>query len=300
VEAERLYRVRGTVDPLRPAGEPRGLVGEPPPLSPNGKAMDRLLTSRGLHTYRLPTAAEYVEQCPGCQGYLCNRDCKNDSYRACIAPALARHGAELLAECEVVKLEATRTEVTGVVCRRGGEEATLRAPIVILGAGAFSTPALLLRSASSEWPRGLANGSDLVGRCFMRHQVDLYVVFGEEAARGRQPQGAGVQRLLTAPGGQARHGAVLRAAPAQPVLAYMLATEMRQNPSFLTEALVPFTPLVTSLGGRLPREQHHPRADHGGPALPGEPRHPGKGGGYELSYHGARQREAAASSSSAS
>lgn len=284
VEAEKLYRVRGTVDPLRPAGEPRGLVGEPPPLSPTGKAMDQLLTSRGLHTYRLPTAAEYVDQCPGCQGFLCNRDCKNDSYRVCIAPALASHGAELLSECEVLKLEATKTEVTGVVCRQGGEEATLRAPVVILGAGAFSTPSLLLRSTSSEWPTGLANGSDMVGRNFMRHQVDLCVVFGEKPREDVNPKEIAFNDFYLHP--EAKLGTVqsFGLLPPNPVLASMLATEMRQNPNFMTEALVPFTPFITSIGGKilenstilapimedLPYKENTVR--------------PGKDGGYELSY----------------
>jgi choline dehydrogenase-like flavoprotein len=43
---------------------------------------------------------------------------------------------------------------------------------VVLAAGALATPALLLNSHSGEWPRGLANGSDWVGRNLMRHLLE--------------------------------------------------------------------------------------------------------------------------------
>ncbi|HEY9306120.1 MAG TPA: GMC oxidoreductase, partial [Mycobacterium sp.] len=39
-------------------------------------------------------------------------------------------------------------------------------------AGALVTPVLLLSSRSGDWPRGLANGSDWVGRNLMRHLLD--------------------------------------------------------------------------------------------------------------------------------
>ena len=49
---------------------------------------------------------------------------------------------------------------------------TLKAKVVVLAAGALITPVLLLNSRSGDWPRGLANGSDWVGRNLMRHLVD--------------------------------------------------------------------------------------------------------------------------------
>jgi choline dehydrogenase-like flavoprotein len=44
--------------------------------------------------------------------------------------------------------------------------------VVVLAAGALATPVLLLNSRSGDWPRGLANGSDWVGRNLMRHLLD--------------------------------------------------------------------------------------------------------------------------------
>jgi choline dehydrogenase-like flavoprotein len=173
--AEALYRVRGSPDPCRQNGPPPGLV-PPPPLSAAAQELSDFLRGKGLHPYQLPSACESVPGCQGCQGFLCPRECKNDSTRVCLKPALAQYGAQLLDECEVRKLEATREAITAVRCSRRGEEFTLRAGVVVLAAGALETPRLLLASASPEWPQGLANDSGLVGRNLMRHYIDLYAV----------------------------------------------------------------------------------------------------------------------------
>lgn len=174
-EAELLYGVRGGRDPLRGAesGPP---LPEAAPLTAAGSELYEFLGSKGLHPYRLPMACEYVPDCECCQSYLCKRNCKNDSARVCLRPAIEDHGAVLLDQCEVIRLEATREAVTGVICEHRGEELRLRADIVVLAAGALVTPMVLLRSRSDWWPNGLANGSGLVGRNLMRHFLDLYVL----------------------------------------------------------------------------------------------------------------------------
>lgn len=134
------------------------------------------MLDKGYYPYHLPLACEYVPDCKCCQGYLCDRNCKNDSARICLEPALTKFGAQLLDECEVLRLEATRKEVTGVVCHWRQRQLTLRAPLVVLAAGALATPGILLNSRSSEWPGGLANASGMVGRNLMRHYVDLYAI----------------------------------------------------------------------------------------------------------------------------
>jgi choline dehydrogenase-like flavoprotein len=174
-KAEQLYRVRGTPDPYR-QDNPRDSLLAPPPLSPAAKELADFLRTKGLHPYQLPKACQSVPACQGCQGFLCPRECKNDSTQVCLKPALAQYGAELLDECEVVKLEATRTAVTGLRCSRSGEAFTLRAGLVVLAAGALESPRLLLASASPDWPNGLANDSGLVGRNLMRHCIDLYAI----------------------------------------------------------------------------------------------------------------------------
>lgn len=174
-EAELLYRVHGTRDPLR---EAPGLspLAKAPAFSKSGIELRDFFISKGLHPYRLPLACEFVPDCQCCQGYLCPRDCKNDSARICLQPAVSQYGATLLDECEVVRLEASAKEVTTVICAWRGQEIRLRGDIVALAAGALESPTILLRSSSASWPRGLANNSGFVGRNLMRHHVDLYLL----------------------------------------------------------------------------------------------------------------------------
>jgi len=48
---------------------------------------------------------------------------------------------------------------------------TVRAKLVILSAGAVNSAAILLKSTSPKYPRGLANRSGVVGRHFMNHNA---------------------------------------------------------------------------------------------------------------------------------
>lgn len=48
--------------------------------------------------------------------------------------------------------------------------------MVFLAAGALVTPTLLLNSRSTEFPNGIGNDRDLVGRNLMRHLIDFYYV----------------------------------------------------------------------------------------------------------------------------
>jgi len=171
--AERLYRVRGGRDPLR--ADTANL--EPaPPLTAAAAVLAGHLEARGMHPYRLPSACEYVEGCRSCQGYLCPKDCKNDSVRACLNPAIIQYGAALVDDCEVIRLRASKRTVDAVECRMDGRPITLRGRIVVVAAGALATPVLLQKSASRDWPDGLANDSGLVGRNLMRHLLDLYAI----------------------------------------------------------------------------------------------------------------------------
>jgi choline dehydrogenase-like flavoprotein len=75
-----------------------------------------------------------------------------------------------------VRLEASRTSVTRVICERQGRTLALRARHVVLALGALLTPVLLMNSATAVWPHGLANDSDQVGRNLMRHFSEMFLV----------------------------------------------------------------------------------------------------------------------------
>ncbi|WP_422746631.1 GMC oxidoreductase [Mycobacterium sp. WMMD1722] len=170
-QAERLLGVRGQPDPLRPEAAAVGLPAAPP-FSPDNQPLVDYLTDRGLHPYHLPMACDYTAGCVTCQTYLCDRGCKNDAARNCVLPAVTEYGAHLLTDCRALHLAADRRRVNEVICAHQGRSLTLRARVVVLAAGALATPLLLLASRSGQWPRGLANSSDLVGRNLMRHLLD--------------------------------------------------------------------------------------------------------------------------------
>ncbi len=171
--AEELFRVRGTLDPLHPGQE---ALPEPPPMSERDRSVEDLFRRQGLHPYRVHVGCRFLDDCDGCGGVRCVRDCKSDSGNVCLLPALDTHGAKLLPECEVTKLQASATSVQQVHCRLGGRDLRIRAKKVILAAGALMTPVLLLNSRNQHWTDGLANRSGLVGRNLMVHSGDMIAV----------------------------------------------------------------------------------------------------------------------------
>jgi choline dehydrogenase-like flavoprotein len=188
----------------------------PPPISPAGADLMAWLAARGLHPYRLPLACGHSPGCATCQGLLCpQRGCKRDAAQVALYPALApalapapaltspaphaadprspaaRGHARLLTGCRVLEVLSQGRRASGVRCRLSDDsEHTLHARVVVLAAGALQTPLLLLRSRDATGHPGLANASGLVGRCLMRHLIDLYLVRPQPAAgRGYDNRG---------------------------------------------------------------------------------------------------------------
>ncbi|MFK7897280.1 MAG: GMC oxidoreductase [Myxococcota bacterium] len=173
-EAERLYEVCGTEDPLQK--DPEAELREPPELSERDAYLFDSFEKMGLNPFRAHVGCRFVEGCDECGGSLCPRSCKSDAGRISLMPAITQHDAKILSNCEVIKLEANAERVTGVVCRKGDEELVIRGKMVVVAANAYMTPALLLKSSSSEWPEGLANRSGLVGRNLMMHTSDFIAI----------------------------------------------------------------------------------------------------------------------------
>jgi choline dehydrogenase-like flavoprotein len=180
-QAESLYRVRGTQDPLAPTGNS---LLEPSPSSDRELAVFAALQDAGLNPYRIHVASERLPGCAGCPGMLCPRACRNDAARICLYPALERYGAKILPTCRAIRLEEKGRTVESVICERNGRQIALRARIFILAANAFLTPALLQRSANERFPDGLANSSGLVGRNLMMHASNHLFARLKSAASG--------------------------------------------------------------------------------------------------------------------
>ena len=245
---------------------PRSVCPPPPPFSADNQPLVDYLAGRGLHPYHLPMACDYTDDCPTCQTYLCDRSCKNDAARNGVLPAVTEHGAQLLAECRVVRLDADRTQVRQVICEHRSGTLALKAKVVVLAAGALVTPVLLLNSRSGDWPRGLANGSDMVGRNLMRHLLDCDrdLAATRQQDHGRE-QGDRAQRLLFLGRAEIRHGAV-ESARCRPWSA------LTNQPGLAAKGAAPDEPggapgLRTVLQRRTGAGRDHRR-----PALSGQPR----------------------------
>jgi choline dehydrogenase-like flavoprotein len=79
-----------------------------------------------------------------------------------------------------LETDASGGSITAVhVIRNGGPE-VYAADIVAVAAGALSSALLMFRSASDAHPKGLANGSDLVGRNYMRHNNSAFMAISRE------------------------------------------------------------------------------------------------------------------------
>jgi choline dehydrogenase-like flavoprotein len=185
--AEHLYRVHGRhgVDPTEPPASAPYLF---PPVSHEARVaeLESDFTKFGLHPFPLPMGvmldeanpeASHCIRCSTCDGFPCLVDAKADAHVVCIRSALAHPNVTLETGAFVKRLEtnASGRSVTDVVVARDGGEERYQANIVILSAGAVNSAALLLRSANVAHPRGLANGSDVVGRHYMAHNNSAVV-----------------------------------------------------------------------------------------------------------------------------
>ena len=179
--AERLYQVHGErgVDPTDPpasAPYPHPAVSHEPRLQQLSDDWARL----GHRPFHVPLGVLLDEQnprkspcirCATCDGHPCLVGAKSDAQVLCIDPALEHPNVTLLTGAYVSRLETSASggQVTRVVVQRDGAVETYSSSIVVVAGGAINSAALLLRSANDRHPRGLANGSDVVGRHYMGH-----------------------------------------------------------------------------------------------------------------------------------
>jgi choline dehydrogenase-like flavoprotein len=186
-QAEHLYRVHGRhgEDPFE---GPYSADYAHPPVEhePRIQQLSDDLEKQGLHPFHLPIGVNLDQdadglasrgsvciRCDRVDGFPCLLLAKSDSQVICVDPAVASGGIELLTGAYVERLETDGAggSVTGVVVRLDGAEETVTfsADIVVVACGAVNSAALLLRSANDRHPNGLANGSDVVGRHYLRH-----------------------------------------------------------------------------------------------------------------------------------
>jgi choline dehydrogenase-like flavoprotein len=180
-EAEHLYEVHGErgEDPTEP---PSSAPYRYPAVShePRLQQLSEDFSALGLKPFHTPLGIMLDEKnrrqsrcvrCGTCDGHPCLVNAKSDAQVVCIDPALEYANVSLLTGAYVTRLEtsASGREVTRVRVERNGQQESYTADIVVSSCGAINSAALLLRSVSDQHPRGLANGSDVVGRYYMGH-----------------------------------------------------------------------------------------------------------------------------------
>lgn len=176
-QAEALYHVCGTPDPLDK--QSRYALKPPPAMCDSDRDYFAAFKAAGLHPHRLHVAIEYqTHNCGECGGHICHKSCKKDAGNSAARPAADKYGLKILAEAEVLRLNGDKQRVESLIFRcKQGKEHTLTATTFILSAGAYFTPALLLKSSNEHWPQGLANSSGLVGKNLMFHASDFIAVW---------------------------------------------------------------------------------------------------------------------------
>ena len=108
-------------------------------------------------------------QCGFCMRYGCEVQAKSSTLVAMIPSAVATSRCEIRPNSYVRRIEmGPNGRVTGVTYfDKDKKEVFQRAKAVVLSANGVETPKLLLLSATSAFPNGLANSSGQVGRNFM-------------------------------------------------------------------------------------------------------------------------------------
>jgi choline dehydrogenase-like flavoprotein len=184
--AEGLFEVAGTRDPDDPDDD--ATLVPPPALSERDQDFFESFQSVGMKPYRMHVGIAYRPGCRECLSLPCPTDCKADGSSKALCPALRDHGAKILLNCAVERLEATGARVTAVAARTAGRALKFRGRVVVLAAGALSTPLLLRKSTSPQWPSGLGNQNDLVGRGLMFHATDLIALWPRKRLSAAGPR----------------------------------------------------------------------------------------------------------------
>lgn len=163
-EAEQLYQVHGKAsgDPTEPSRSQDYPFTEVAHELHIQQVCD-LLTKQGLHPTYLPLGL-------GDQG-------RTDSEDTGTTPAQQDGQVTLKTLAKVICLHTnpSGTEVKAVQAEIGSQAYLFLGDIVVLACGAVNSAALLLTSANEKHPKGLANGSDQVGRNLMKHLMTVLV-----------------------------------------------------------------------------------------------------------------------------
>jgi choline dehydrogenase-like flavoprotein len=191
-KAEQLYEVHGRhgEDP----SEGFASVEYPFPAVSHEPRIQQLhddLAAAGYHPFHAPCGVRLNEanmpysvcvRCQNCDGFVCAVHGKSDAEVLGVRPALEHANVTLLTNAQAVRLatDGSGRTVTEVLVERDGATESFTADVVVLACGAANTAKLLLCSRNERHPKGLANGSDQVGRNYMFHNSQAVLALSRE------------------------------------------------------------------------------------------------------------------------
>ena len=190
--AETMYEVHGArgEDPT----EPPASAPYPFPAVEHEARIQALsddLAAAGYHPFHAPcgvrlNAADMPRsacvRCQNCDGSPCAVHGKSDAEVLGMRPALEHPNVTLLTNAQATKIEtnAAGTAATEVVVQQNGSKERFAGDLIVLACGAANRTKLLLMSANDRHPKGLANGSDQVGRNYMFHNSQAVLALSRE------------------------------------------------------------------------------------------------------------------------
>jgi choline dehydrogenase-like flavoprotein len=192
LRAENLYQVHGArgEDPTEPPASgpyPFPAVSHEPRI----QQLHDDLVRTGHQPFHTPCGIMLQEKnmpfstcirCIDCDGFPCLVHAKSDAEVVGVRAALKFPNVTLVTNARATQLKtnAGGTAITEVVVDQNGASASYRGQIVVVSCGAANSARLLLASASDKHPRGLANGSDQVGRNYMAHNNQAVLAVSKE------------------------------------------------------------------------------------------------------------------------
>ncbi len=155
---------------------------------------------KACHTGRMAINSEPRHGRGSCQQIgFCFQGCKTGAKWSTLyvdIPAGEQTGKlEVRANSQVLKIEHDKSgKVTGVLyAAKDGKQHVQKARVVCVAGNSYESPRLLLNSASSMFPDGLANSSGQVGKNYMRHMTgSVYALFDKPVNMHRGTTMAGI------------------------------------------------------------------------------------------------------------
>ncbi|MGI9513523.1 MAG: GMC family oxidoreductase [Anderseniella sp.] len=153
-----------------------------------------------VHTGRMAINSEPRDDRASClQIGFCFQGCKSGAKWSTLVAEIPKGEAtgnlEVRPNAQVLKIEHDDSgKVTGVMyADKDGKQHVQKARVVCVAGNSIESPRLLLNSASSKFPDGLANSSGMVGKNYMRHMTgSVYAVFEKPVRMHRGTTMAGI------------------------------------------------------------------------------------------------------------